>query len=211
MDKNQGPLSWLKNLLNHEGKADKKTSKYQYLVIVLCLGVACMLAGNILFKSNPSVSAASTVKSQPSNSNDVPAFSPQNNSSDYEKQYEDELKTAIEGMLGVKGVTVVVNLDSSDQQIYATNQTTSTQTTEQTDKSGGHQKTEDSTTNEQLVTTNNGNDQVPVVTETKKPVIRGVLVLAKGAEDIHVKALIVEAVTRALGVPSFRVAVEPAK
>lgn len=42
-----------------------------------------------------------------------------------------------------------------------------------------------------------------------KPKIVGVLVVAKGAEDIKVKTMIVEAVTRALDVPSHRVSVQP--
>ena len=82
-----------------------------------------MLAGNILFKSNQSVPDVSTVHNQPSNSNDVPVLGHNKNSalnsvSDEERQYEEELKTSIEGMLGVKDVTVLVDLDSSDQQIY---------------------------------------------------------------------------------------------
>jgi stage III sporulation protein AG len=52
---------------------------------------------------------------------------------------------------------------------------------------------------------------VPVVVETKKPDIRGVLVVAKGAENIQVKKWIVEAVTRVLGVSSHRVSVVPKK
>ena len=47
--------------------------------------------------------------------------------------------------------------------------------------------------------------------QTKKPEIRGVLVVAKGAENIQVKKWIIEAVTRALDVPSHRVAVMPKK
>ena len=53
--------------------------------------------------------------------------------------------------------------------------------------------------------------RVPVVIETKKPAIRGVLVVAKGADNIQVKKWIIEAVTRSLDVPSHRVAVMPKK
>jgi stage III sporulation protein AG len=56
-----------------------------------------------------------------------------------------------------------------------------------------------------------GNDEHPIVLETKKPVIRGVLVVAQGAENIHVKQMILEAVTRVLDVPQHKVAVLPKK
>jgi stage III sporulation protein AG len=49
------------------------------------------------------------------------------------------------------------------------------------------------------------------VVEYQKPAIRGVLVVAKGAENIQVKKWIIEAVTRSLDVPSHRVAVMPKK
>lgn len=216
MDKNQGPFFWLKNLLNRDGKSDKKLGKYQYLILVLCIGAAFMIVGNIFYKPGSGEPPAVQAKNGQGNSTDVPVFGSKNNSNnksiaDYEHQYEDQLKSAIEGMLGVKDVTVVVNLDSSDKQILETNKSTKTQTTEETDQSGGHRKIQDSSTDEQLVITKNGDKEVPIVVETKKPEIRGVLVVAKGADNIQVKQWIVEAVTRALGVPSYRVAVEPKK
>ena len=51
----------------------------------------------------------------------------------------------------------------------------------------------------------------PIISETKKPSVRGVLVVAKGAENIQIKKWIIEAVTRSLDVPSHRVSVMPKK
>lgn len=56
-----------------------------------------------------------------------------------------------------------------------------------------------------------GETDEPLVVETMKPKIRGVLVVAEGAENIEVKKWIIEAVTRVLDVPSYRVAVMPKK
>lgn len=214
MDKNQGPISWLKKLLIKENKPDKKTGKYHYLILVLCIGAACMLVGNMLFKTDSTASVIPTLKNQQANSSDVPAFGMKNNSSnktiaDYEQEYENQLKKAIEDMLGVNNVTVVVNIDSTDKQVLEKNKNTKSQTTEETDQSGGHRKVQDSSSDEQVVITRSGDKEVPIVLETKKPEIRGVLIVAKGAENIQVKQMIVEAVTRALDVPSYKVAVTP--
>ena len=76
---------------------------------------------------------------------------------------------------------------------------------------GGKRKVEDQSREEQLVIIQEGEKEIPVVTETKKPAIRGVLVVAKGADNIQVKKWIIEAVTRSLDVPSHRVAVMPKK
>ena len=72
-------------------------------------------------------------------------------------------------------------------------------------------KVQDTSTDEQVVIIRNGEKEVPIIVGEIKPEIRGVLVVAKGAENIQVKKWIIEAVTRSLGVPSHRVAVMPKK
>ncbi len=51
MDKDKGPISRLKKLLSNE-PSEKKTGKYQYLLIVLLFGAAIMLLSNIFFNEN---------------------------------------------------------------------------------------------------------------------------------------------------------------
>lgn len=216
MDKNQGPLSWLKKLLKMDESSEKKPGKYQYMLLVLCIGAAFMLVGNIVFKSgsNPTdIQASTTTKTD---SGDVAAFGMKKNSDNkeiaaYEEKYEEQLKEALQDMLGVDDVTVVVNIDATDKKVLEKNKVTKAQTTNETDREGGERKVQDTSTDEQLVIIRDGEKEVPIVVETKKPEIRGVLVVAKGADNIQVKKWIIEAVTRALGVPSHRVAVMPKK
>ncbi|MNW16560.1 hypothetical protein D3C71_2154450 [compost metagenome] len=54
-------------------------------------------------------------------------------------------------------------------------------------------------------------DEVPLVVKTTKPKIRGVVVVAKGAENPTVKLLIADAVERGLEVPAHRISVVPRK
>ncbi|MEH7417652.1 stage III sporulation protein AG [Neobacillus drentensis] len=216
MDNNQGPLSWLKKLFKPEKNGEKKPGKYQYMLLVLCIGAAFMLVGNIVFKGNSTTQAEPAATNQKAASEDVPAFGLKKSSenkaiADYEEKYENQMKKALEAMLGVDDVTVVVTIDSTDKKILQKNTVTKSQTTDETDREGGQRKVVDSSTDEQLVILRNGDKEVPIVVETKKPDIRGVLVVAKGADNIEVKKWIKEAVTRALGVPSHRVAVMPKK
>jgi stage III sporulation protein AG len=197
--------------MDKNSNKNRKTNKFQYLLLVLCIGAACILVGNSVFKSNKAFSTVSIANNKSTNSNNGTNKNLENNPIlNEQRQYEDELKSSLEEMLGVNNVTVLVDLDSSDQQILATNKTIEKQTTEESDKNGGHQTIDSNSTSEKPVIEND-NNQEPIVVETKKPEIRGVLVVAKGAEDIEVKKSIVDAVTRVLGVPSFRVAVEPKK
>ena len=77
--------------------------------------------------------------------------------------------------------------------------------------SQGERKVEDFSTDEKVVIIREGDKEVPLVQQTKKPTIRGVLIVAKGADNISIKKEIVEAVTRVLDVPSHRVAVSAKK
>lgn len=216
MDNNQGPFSWLKKILKLDEKSEKKPNKYQYMILVLCIGAALMLVGNIVLKPNTSPAEVPASTNTQVAAEDVPAFGLKKGSgnkaiAEYEEKYEDQLKKALQDMLGVNDVTVVVNIDSTDKKVLEKNRVTKSQTTDETDREGGQRKVQESSTDEQLVIVRDGENEGPIVVETKKPEIRGVLVVAKGADNIQVKKWIVEAVTRALGVPSHRVAVMPKK
>jgi stage III sporulation protein AG len=216
MDKKPGPLTWLKKWLKLGENGEKKPGKIQYMVLVLCIGAAFMLAGNILFKPNGDSSVVPASSSKTTDTEDVETFGMSKSSgnktiAEYEEKYENRLKEALEELLGAKDVTVFVNIDSTDKKVFEKNSSVKSQTTEEGDREGGQRKVQESTEDEQIVIIRNGEKEVPIIVETKKPDIRGVLVVAKGADNIQVKKWIVEAVTKALGVPSHRVAVLPKK
>ncbi|MFE8695494.1 stage III sporulation protein AG [Cytobacillus sp. FJAT-53684] len=218
MDKEKGPLSFLKKLFSKEEASDKKTSKYQYLLLVLLFGAAIMFVSNIVFKDKTSDTSLPVFNNQDKvkNEEDVATFGkeqPEGNSviADYERAYEAQIKEALDAIVGVEDVTVVVNVDATEQKVLEKNKTSKIQTTDETDREGGKRKVEDQSNEEQLVIIRNGEKEVPIVLETKKPKIRGVLIVAKGADNIQVKKWIIEAVTRALDVPSHKVAVMPKK
>ncbi|WP_147533911.1 stage III sporulation protein AG [Bacillus marasmi] len=217
MDKDKGPIARIKRLLSNDDSSNKKPGKYQYLVIVLVVGAAIMLLSNLFIdhntNSNVPVFNGDNGKQQ---NEEVPAFGQKSSKENdiiknYEEAYENQLKEALEGIQGVGEVTVVVNVDSTEKQVLEKNSKSQTQTTDETDREGGKRKVEDSQQEQNLVIIREGEKEVPIIVETKKPEIRGVLVVAKGADNIQVKKWIIEAVTRALDVPSHRVAVMPKK
>lgn len=216
MDNHKGPFSSFKKFLSNKDKNDKKVGKYQYMILVLCIGAAFMLVGNIFFNKPSITDSPASVQSVQSSSSDAPVFGMKKNSnnnviSDYEREYETQLKEALDEMLGVKDVRVVVTIDATEENIFEKNKVSKNQTTDETDPNGGKRNVQESSIDEQMVIVRSGEKEVPIVVQKKKPKIRGVLIVAKGAENIQVKKWIVEAVTRALGVPSYRVAVMPKK
>ncbi|MEH7178685.1 stage III sporulation protein AG [Neobacillus vireti] len=212
---NKGPFSWLKNIVSKGENTDKKAGKYQYMILVLCIGAAFMIVGNVLFSDKTTPIESQEVSSQ-AQTEDVETFGLKKDSKNktiagYEESFEKELTTALEEMLGVDDVTVVVNIDSTDKKVLEKNTVTKSQTTEEKDNEGGERKVQDTSTDQQVVIIRDGEKEVPIIVGEIKPEIRGVLVVAKGAENIHVKKSIIEAVTRSLDVPSHRVAVMPKK
>ncbi|MBU8879336.1 stage III sporulation protein AG [Bacillus sp. FJAT-29790] len=217
MDKEKGPFTWLKKWLSKEEQPDKKQGKYQYLLLVLLFGAVIMLISNMLFKDESSKNDLPVFNNQAvAKDDEVPTFGQKQKEGNdviasYERAYEAQLKDALDAIVGVEDVTVVVNVDATEKQVLEKNRTNKTQTTDEIDREGGKRKVEDQSKEEQLVIIRSGEKEVPIIVETKKPEIRGVLVVAKGADNIQVKKWIIEAVTRALDVPSHRVAVMPKK
>ncbi|MBT2643844.1 stage III sporulation protein AG [Bacillus sp. ISL-41] len=215
MDNEKGPLSWLKKQISSkDGPPEKKSGKYQYLIIVVLFGAAIMLIGNILGDQNPEMAVTATKEAE--TQEDAEVFGQKKSAgndviSEYEEAYEAQLTEMLEGINGVGDVTVFVNVDATDKKVLEKNTVIQSQTTDETDREGGKRNVQDASQDEQLVIIRNGEKEGPIVLETKKPGIRGVLVVAKGAENIQVKKWIIEAVTRALDVPNHRVAVMPKK
>ncbi|MDQ0220806.1 stage III sporulation protein AG [Peribacillus cavernae] len=222
MKNDKGPLTWLSKLFNKEtDPKEKKPSKYAYVFLVLIMGVGIMMAGNFLTGGQESELAPDSNDAMPAlgskaSEEEVPAFGGKEPTEiksikDYEKYLQTEMKEALEAISGVDDVKVVVNVDASEQKIFEKNKVTQKQVTEETDQEGGKRTVEDTNIDEQLVIIKSGEKEGPIVLETKKPKIRGVLVVAKGAENIQIKKWIIEAITRSLDVPSHRVSVMPKK
>ncbi|MBO9129705.1 stage III sporulation protein AG [Bacillus sp. 165] len=202
---------------NEEDVKTRKKLTPKLVVILLAIGILLMLSSNMLSekKVKEAVNPVFQEQTQQQESNDVPAFASKSKSSSeidkYEEKYERQLKEALEKVMGVKDVTVVVNLESSELKILEKDTVTRSQQTHETDREGGKRDVEDQSEEKKVVITRKGDQETPIVIQTEKPDIRGVLIVAKGADNIKVKTMIVEAVTRMLGVSSHRVSVLPKK
>jgi stage III sporulation protein AG len=216
MGKNQHIFQKIKDwFFNSDQNSNEKIKKSHYILLLFIIGVAILLISNFFSKDPSSTShslSENTNTNTELNSEDVAVFKQKdvsdfNSIAEYEKYYEEQLKDVLENIMGVGDVSVVVNIDATEKKIFEKNKIIQNQTTEETDREGGQRIVHDQSTEEQMVIIRNGDKEVPLVSETKKPSVRGVLVVAKGAENIEVKKWIREAVTRYLDVPSHRVSV----
>ncbi|WP_228027535.1 stage III sporulation protein AG [Bacillus fonticola] len=198
-----------------EKKSQGKKPKGPLLAVLLVAGVGIMAVSSF---TTPTEEQDSSIEAfEETASKDVETFgngkaSASNASiAEYEKYFEDQLKTALEDAMGIDEVQVVVTLESSEMKQYEKNVVEDRQVTNETDREGGKRTVEDSSIDKQVVIIREGDKEIPLLRGTVQPEVRGVLVVAKGAENIQLKKWIIEAVTRSLDVPSHRVAVLPMK
>src|SRR5699024_10235227 len=131
------------------------------------------------------------------------------NVDELEREYEADLEAKLRQINGGKNAEVIVNVDATNEQVYAKELTRTRQATDETDKNGGERKREDEWEEAELIYVRSGEEEVPVVVQTKKPDVRGVFVIAEGAEKPEVKKWINESVSRVLDVPSHRISLMP--
>ncbi|NPC93260.1 stage III sporulation protein AG [Bacillus sp. WMMC1349] len=208
------------NLLPKEGKT--KLTKYHYFLLLFVLGVSFMLLSQI-FSSEPSQDQAAFPASSKTQTDSSKAGrekevfkpsgtdKPKDSIKDYEQEYENQLKEILETIIGVEDVSIVVNVDATSLKVFEKNRKSQETTTDETDKQGGKRTVSEHNSDEEIVIIKNGETETPVIVQTKKPDIRGVLVVAQGVDNVQIKKTIIEAVTRVLDVPSHRVAVAPKK
>lgn len=205
---------WLKKLFDKKGEGKKKGS-IQYVIMILCVGVALMILGNF-FSSEEERPQSEAVFSSANEEENEEVFGQKSSGEpltmeDYEIRYENQLKEVLDQIIGVSDVSVMINLAETESHIFERNVSSKTQNTDETDREGGTRKVEDQTRDEQVVIVRNGDKEEPLLVRKEKPSIRGVLVVAQGVENVQVKSWVIEAVSRVLDVPPHRVSVMPKK
>ncbi|GAB7386825.1 stage III sporulation protein AG [Bacillaceae bacterium] len=129
----------------------------------------------------------------------------------YEDEYETQLKEILEQIVGVGQVSVMINLESTEEVVVETNRSSRQQTVKEQDGKNGTRDTIDQSREEQVVLVDSDNGQQPIIVKRIKPNVRGVLIVAKGAENLQVKKWILEAVQSVLDVPAHRISILPKK
>lgn len=130
---------------------------------------------------------------------------------EYENSYETQLAEILETVIGVGQVQVMVNLDSTPEIVVEKNRESRTTSTQETDKERATRNQSEQSLQEQTLVLKDSKQEQPVVLKTLKPKVRGVLVVAKGAENVQIKAWILEAVQKVLDVPVYKISILPKK
>lgn len=197
---------------NENGK--RKLNTFRLLILIALIGMAIMLFNSFVHvkKIDPEGEGREPPVLQnitsPELSDNDASTSPFD---DIEHSLENKTKEILEKIVGVSAVDVLVTIDSTEEVIVQRNVKDSQEVTEETDAGGGKRNITQYTKDGQIMTYEVSGNQQPIVTKKVKPKVRGVLVVARGAENDTVKGLIVDAVEKGLNVPAFRISVVPRK
>lgn len=207
---------WLKKMESWFGGGEggqRRSQTFRWLIILGLIGVGIMLFNSFVNVKkidsenigreppDPATSMAS-IQTDPTDQNPFQAI---------EIAFEDKIKGVLENIVGVGTVDVMVTVDSTEELVVQRNVKDSQQLTEETDANGGKRHMTQYTRDGEIITYEISGDQTPIVTKKLKPQIRGVLVVARGAENKVVKDLITDAVEKGLNVAAYRISVVPRK
>lgn len=199
---------WLKRWLG-DGKRGRVTG---WLLVAGLVGAAAMIVNSyITIKDADSISG---IRESPP-PGEAQAFGRSDQATgeyeDFEARYESAIRDILQKIAGVGEVDVLVTIDSTEELVVERHVEQRQQTTNEKDSEGGTRQISDMSRSGQVVLVQAKGDQSPLVIKRIRPQIRGVVVVAEGAENLTVKKLIAEAVERGLGVPAHRISVIPGK
>lgn len=192
----------------HYLKDETNHKKRKYILIIAVIGILLILISNLFSGTNKKPTTSPDID-QIQESEEIEEVSLLKNVTEIETNYEKSLQTMLNQIKGVSEAEVMINVDSTNVQVYEKDLIVGTQTTEETDKNGGTRNVEDETRETKLVYVRQGDQEVPVLVQTKKPEVRGVFVIAEGVDDMTTKKWIIESVSKVLDVPTYRISVMP--
>ncbi|TFE29891.1 stage III sporulation protein AG [Cohnella luojiensis] len=212
---------WLEQLESFIGGGSggpRRVKAFRWLVLIGLIGAALLLAASLL--NVKQLDPSKDPGLSPPRDEDIPQEETflgteerkGTTFAEIETEYEGRLKELLERIVGVGTADVLVTVDSTEETIVQLNEKMMSTITEETDRNGAKRHITDISKDGQVVLyeISSGN-QSPIVVKKLKPRIRGVLIVANGAENPTVHKLVAEAVSRGLDVPIHRISVVPRK
>ncbi|SFK93896.1 stage III sporulation protein AG [Paenibacillus sp. 1_12] len=205
-------MKWIEKWLGGGPNGTKRIQTFRWLLLLGLVGAACMVLNSFIHVKDVDpigegrASPAETAK---------PVFGASSKERstfrEYEEAYQSQLKELLSKIVGVGEVEVLVTIDSTEEIAVERNTKDTQQVTNEKDQHGATRHISDVTRSGEVVIYEVSGGKQPLVTKTIKPKIRGVVVVAKGAENLTVKKMMTEAVERGLDVPANRISVLPRK
>ena len=130
-----------------------------------------------------------------------------NNSQLNEYNLEENLEDILSKIAGVGKVKVLVTYSETSEVVAMYNEKNTLNNTEETDTNGGVRKIEQTDTDKEIIYEEKNGQKTPITQKVIMPKIEGAIVTAEGASDPAIKTNIIQAVSAATGISTYRMQV----
>lgn len=130
-----------------------------------------------------------------------------NNKEFNEYNLEQSLENILSKMAGVGKVQVLVTYSETSEVVAMYNEKNTSNNTEETDTNGGTRKISQTDTDKEIIYEEKNGEKVPITQKVIMPKIEGAVITAEGAGNINVKTNIIQAVSAATGLSTYRIQV----
>jgi len=130
-----------------------------------------------------------------------------NNKEIEEYNLEEELEDILSKIAGVGKVQVLITYSETSEVVAMYNETYTSSNTEETDTNGGVRKIESTDTNKEIIYEEKDGEKIPITQKVIMPKMEGAIITAEGAGNANIKTNIIQAVSAATGLGTYRIQV----
>lgn len=130
-----------------------------------------------------------------------------NNDQFSEYNLEENLEDILSNMAGVGKVKVLVTYSETSEVVAMYNEKSTSNNTEETDTNGGIRKIEQTDTDKEIIYEEKNGQKSPITQKVIMPKIEGAIITAEGASNPTIKTNIIQAVSAATGISTYRIQV----
>jgi stage III sporulation protein AG len=179
------------------------------LVVFLILLIITIIAINTIWgdKKEETKSQESNETSYKQLAENLDSKINSNNKEFNEYNLEQSLEDILSKMAGVGKVQVLVTYSETSEVVAMYNEKNTSNNTEETDTNGGTRKISQTDTDKEIIYEEKNGEKVPITQKVIMPKIEGAVITAEGAGNINVKTNIIQAVSAATGLSTYRIQV----
>lgn len=179
------------------------------LVVFLILLIITIIAINTIWgdKKEETKSQESNETSYKQLAENLDSKINSNNKEFNEYNLEQSLEGILSKMAGVGKVQVLVTYSETSEVVAMYNEKNTSNNTEETDTNGGTRRISQTDTDKEIIYEERNGEKVPITQKVIMPKIEGAVITAEGAGNINVKTNIIQAVSAATGLSTYRIQV----
>ena len=179
--------------------------KIENLVVFLILLIITIIAINTIWGNEKVNQENSNSYKQLAENLDNSISSNKQELSEY--NLEKSLEDILSKMSGVGKVDVLVTYSETSEIVAMYNEKYTSSSTEENDTNGGVRKIEETDTNKEIIFEDKDGEKTPITQKIVMPKIEGAIITAEGAGNANIKTNIIQAVSAATGLATYRIQV----